>query len=129
MTSRTCSEREHRIGNWNENNSHLCSSLLVYVLAAGVTISRSLQISEVPLPASSGVERGLVGGWDASSSHYKGVTQVYAAALPVKLLVRPRQKCLMIYQREYFMLKLVEDSDPSAFTVSVVFAEKDPPSK
>ena len=35
----------------------------------------------------------------------------------------------MIYQREYFMLKLAEDSDPSAFTVSVVFAEKDPPSK
>ena len=94
-----------------------------------MTISRSIQISEVPLPASSGVERGLVGGWDASSSHYEGVAQVYAAALPVKLLVRPRQKCLTIYQREYFMLKLAEESGPSVLTVSVVFAEKDPPSK
>ena len=35
----------------------------------------------------------------------------------------------MIYQRECFILKLAEDSDPSALTVSVVFSETDPPSK
>ena len=34
----------------------------------------------------------------------------------------------MIYQREYFMLKSAEDSDPSVLTVSVVFS-KYPPSK